>query len=80
MVTVIGERAFESARISDVIIPETVTSIGDYAFYRCLSLTSVAISMIYGINEEDRDCSTIDHSVRRRLENEKVDLFVTYSI
>ena len=49
-VTSIGEYAFdalyhraECANIVSIIIPETVTSIADYAFYGCSSLTNIVI-------------------------------------
>lgn len=44
IVTAIAGSAFETnTNIKKVIIPETVTSIGDYAFYDCISLTDVVI-------------------------------------
>ncbi len=39
----IGEKAFESLEITSVKIPNSVTSIGNGAFYGCPSLTSVTI-------------------------------------
>ena len=42
-VTSIGFDAFDSATMTSVTIPDSVTSIGDYAFYGCTSLTSVTI-------------------------------------
>ncbi len=42
-VTSIGDGAFASRYITSVDIPDSVTSIGDYAFDHCLSLTSVNI-------------------------------------
>jgi hypothetical protein len=33
----------DNAYITGVILPDTLTSIGDYAFYQCVSLTSVTI-------------------------------------
>ena len=41
--TSIGERAFSNKPITNVTIPNTVTSIGASAFYCCRSLTSVTI-------------------------------------
>lgn len=42
-VTVIGENAFEGCHLSRVTIPVGVTTIGDYAFDSCSTLTEVAI-------------------------------------
>ena len=38
-----SEGAFANTNITSVTIPEGVTSIGSYAFYRCSSLTSITI-------------------------------------
>ena len=40
-VDVISEKAFQYSGITSVIIPDGVTSIKDYAFYRCGSMSSV---------------------------------------
>ena len=42
-VTAIGESAFEGADMTSVEIPDTVRSIGDYAFFGCAGLTSVVL-------------------------------------
>ncbi|MBQ8966190.1 leucine-rich repeat protein [Ruminococcus sp.] len=42
-VTVIGSRAFSSADITEVIIPDTVTVLGDHAFFFCRKLVRVDI-------------------------------------
>lgn len=42
-VTAIGDSAFEGTAITSVTIPDTVTSIGNHAFYYCPGLTSVTI-------------------------------------
>ena len=42
-VTSIGNRAFANCHITSVDIPDSVTSIGDYAFSWCSGLTSVTI-------------------------------------
>jgi len=42
-VKVIGEKAFEGLMISSVTIPSSVTYIGDYIFWKCTSLTNIAI-------------------------------------
>jgi hypothetical protein len=42
-VTGIGTKAFEQAPINTVSIPDSVISIGDFAFWDCESLTSVTI-------------------------------------
>ena len=39
----IEDNAFSSSYVTSVVIPNTVTTIGQYAFYRCGSLTSVTI-------------------------------------
>ena len=42
-VTSIGESAFDHSKLTTITIPNTVTSIGEYAFAYCQKLTSVAI-------------------------------------
>ena len=42
-VTEIGKNGFENAVLKEITIPDSVTSIGDYAFYLCTNLTSVTI-------------------------------------
>jgi TolB-like protein len=42
-VTVIGESAFAGSSLTSIIIPSSVTVIGDEAFFSCDSLTSVSI-------------------------------------
>ena len=42
-VTSIGEYAFVNSKIISVVIPSSVTSIGDWSFYCCAKLTSVII-------------------------------------
>jgi len=42
-VTGIGAHAFDYANLASVTIPDSVTSIGDYAFYHCSGLTNVTI-------------------------------------
>ena len=42
-VTSIGNWAFDGARLTSVTIPDSVTNIGDHAFFDCGSLTSVII-------------------------------------
>ena len=42
-VTSIGESAFNHSKLTTITIPNTVTSIGEYAFAYCQKLTSVAI-------------------------------------
>lgn len=39
----IGDDAFYDSRLSSVILPNGVTSIGEFAFYNCSNLTSVTI-------------------------------------
>ena len=39
----IYNEAFENSSITSVVIPDSVTSIGSYAFYNCTGLTSVTI-------------------------------------
>ena len=45
-VRAIGERAFQYANISSITIPDSITSIGDQAFYSSRGLTSVYITDI----------------------------------
>lgn len=42
-VTAIGESAFNNSGITSVVIPDTVKSIGEKAFYSCKKLTNVTI-------------------------------------
>jgi hypothetical protein len=42
-VTSIGEYAFEYSTITNITIPNSVTNIGDYAFYECHNLASITI-------------------------------------
>ena len=55
-VVAIGDRAFEGAAVSSVVLPESVRSIGWFAFYGCTGLLDVRIpasvsEMGYGIFE-----------------------------
>ena len=43
-VTKIGDHAFSSKSIQSVIIPDTVTSLGNYSFYNCKKLKKVTLS------------------------------------
>ena len=43
-VTSIGKKAFSASNLMSIIIPNSVTSIGEYVFYGCSSLTSVTLS------------------------------------
>ncbi len=45
-VTKIGNEVFKNSAITSIVIPESVTSIGSYAFSGCNNLTSVYISSI----------------------------------
>ena len=40
-VTIIGSRAFKGYKLTSIVIPDSVTSIGASAFFECSSLTSV---------------------------------------
>ena len=40
-VTKIANNAFENSTIASIVIPDSVTSIGNYAFFECWNLTSV---------------------------------------
>jgi hypothetical protein len=42
-VTHLGDDAFAGAFLTNIMIPATVTSIGDYVFWNCHSLTGIAI-------------------------------------
>ena len=42
-VTAIGARAFERTSLTSVTIPNSVTSIGAYAFAACSSLTTIMV-------------------------------------
>lgn len=55
-VVVIGEYTFNSNDFTTtIIIPESVTTIEDYAFYNCTSLTSITIGSGVGIHDEAFD-------------------------
>ncbi|MBP3590950.1 MAG: leucine-rich repeat domain-containing protein, partial [Clostridia bacterium] len=58
-VKTIYQEAFKNTAITEVIIPNSVTSIGNSAFYDCSSLTSVTIgdSVTSIGNSAFRDCS-----------------------
>lgn len=43
LVTSIGEYAFANTRLANVVIPDSIKSIGDWAFDTCMNLTSVTI-------------------------------------
>lgn len=75
-VTAIGVNAFGGSRMESVIIPDSVTSIGESAFYRCLELKSITIpdsvtyigkSAFYGCesleNVEISDSTVLDGDV-----------------
>ena len=42
-ITSIGEAAFDSPNLTSVTIPNSITSIGDYAFWACINLASLAL-------------------------------------
>jgi BspA type Leucine rich repeat region (6 copies)/Divergent InlB B-repeat domain len=42
-VTIIANKAFEETEVTSVTIPDTVTSLGNFAFYACSELASVTI-------------------------------------
>ena len=42
-VTSIGDKAFSGCNLISITLPESVTSIGNYAFFYCSSLTSITI-------------------------------------
>lgn len=42
-VTSIGENAFSRSGLSEIVMPDSLAEIGDYAFYECTGLTSVII-------------------------------------
>lgn len=42
-ITVIEDSAFENSKIDNIIIPSTVTTIGDNAFYQCINLHTITI-------------------------------------
>ena len=60
-VTKIGERALAYCDITSVEIPNSVTSIGNYAFFNCTSLTSIEIpdSVTSIAYQAFKDCSSL---------------------
>ena len=60
-VTSIGKRAFSNYSIESIEIPDSVTSIGEYAFYNCNSLSTIAIpSSVTSIgNSAFEGCSSL---------------------
>lgn len=64
--------------VTELVLPDTVTSIGDYAFYGCSSLTNVAISknvtninssIFYGCNNLEQITVDSDNTVYTGNEN-----------
>ena len=45
----IGNRAFENTSLENIVIPNSVVSIGEYAFQYCSNLTSVVFGSSHGI-------------------------------
>lgn len=65
-VTQIEQRAFENCNFSSIIIPESMQSIGDYAFYGSISLDKVLIlndNLIIGNHVFDWKLGSSDQSV-----------------
>ena len=56
-----GEDMFQQSRLTSITIPNSVTSIGNYAFYRCSGLTSITIpNSVTSIgNYAFYDCSSL---------------------
>lgn len=42
-VIAIGSHAFENSKINSIMLPNSVTSIGDHAFYDCVSINSITL-------------------------------------
>jgi hypothetical protein len=61
LVTSIGSEAFDNASVAFVMIPGSVTNIGDEAFWNCSSLTSVIVpgSVTSIGNEVFQDCPSL---------------------
>lgn len=53
-VTAIAEGAFSNSKVTDVVIPNSVTSLGDEAFLGCDDLVNVTLSL--NITEIPREC------------------------
>ena len=60
-VTSIGENAFSRSGLSEIVMPDSLAEIGDYAFYECTGLTSVIIpDGVTAIGKEAfRNCSSL---------------------
>lgn len=60
-VRILGDYCFQGSSISSVVIPRTITSIGEYAFCNCALLTSVTIDNgVANIGSQAfRDCPTL---------------------
>ncbi len=50
--TTLDECAFQNSKITDVILPETVTNIGIYAFENCTELTAVTLNQSISVIPE----------------------------
>lgn len=61
-ITVIDYEAFMASKIQSIVIPSTVTQIGESAFYSCRSLTKVTIQNNTSSSSEISACSCITTS------------------
>ena len=65
--TEIGRDAFEGTGLTSIVIPESVTKIGDFAFYGCEGLTSINVSEGNKVYDSRDNCNAIIETASNKL-------------